>query len=147
PYTTLFRSDLCWSVGARSHFSRLFPRFCHQSADVPLPYLAPRCPYRRANGWERHPGWRVAKDGHLWFCAFEPAPVACGESGHARFRRLPGHYWYPVWCPGGYGAARYETPYCLLQRQPYGFSNARDFCPECRGGEWRHPADDQPRRD
>ena len=39
-------ADLCRSVGAGSHLSRFLSRFCHQGADVSLPYLASRMPTR-----------------------------------------------------------------------------------------------------
>ena len=43
---------------------------CHQSADVPVPHLAARCPRGSADRWLRHSGWRSAEDGNLRFHPF-----------------------------------------------------------------------------
>jgi NADH-quinone oxidoreductase subunit M len=45
-----------------------------------LPDAHTDAPRLAASSWRR-----IAEDGHLWFRAFEPAPVAGGESEHDRF--------------------------------------------------------------
>ena len=96
------------------------PGLRHQDTYVPVPYLAARCPYRRANRGQRDPGRYPAEDGRVWLdshllytasrlgaCSCALAGGTCGHQYHLWRGYLP-------------GADGYEEADCLLQREPHG---------------------------
>ena len=105
----------------------VLPGLRDQGADVSVPHLAARRPYRRADRRLGHPGGRAPEDGHLRLPPLQPADSAGSDAAVRADDGAAVDYRDCLRRAGGAGAEGLEAAGRLFVGQPHGDGHARDL--------------------